>query len=282
MSFVQPTILKAAPDLPRGTIELGQGEPLILLHGVMGSPTMWRATMPLLAASQRVIALAAHGHQGGRSCDTRPCRIEHVVDDAERSLDALGVKRAHLAGNSMGGWMALELARRGRALSACALSPAGMWETIKNFAGAKKLRATVSIAKLTRASLSLSAKFARVRRFALRDTAEHGDRVPAALLIELADALLECTVGEDLLSTPEKFAPMEVNCPVDIVWSQHDRIFPVDPFAATARQRVPGARHLMLDGVGHVPMLDNPELVARTILDTISRAHVEHLTVAQP
>ena len=87
------------------------------------------------------------------------------------------------------------------------------------------------------------------------------------MLVELADAVLRCTVGEDLLSTPEKFAPLEVRCPVDIVWSQHDRIFPMEPFATSARQRVPGARHFVLEGVGHVPMLDNPVLWQTTILE---------------
>ena len=261
-------------SLPEGTIELGSGEPLILLHGVIGTPAMWRDTLPLLAASQRVIALAALGHRGGRPCEKRPCRIEHVVDDAERTLDALGLHRVHLAGNSMGGWMALELARRGRARSVCALSPAGMWDSTKNFPGAKKLRATVSLTRLTRAGLPLAAKLPAVRRFALRDTAEHGERVSPALLIELADAVLQCTVDRDLLATPERFEPLHASesCPIDVVWSREDRIFPIEPFAQSARGRIPDARHLVLEEVGHVPMLDNPELVARTILATIARA----------
>jgi pimeloyl-ACP methyl ester carboxylesterase len=272
MSSATRTTAHVSNRLPQGTIELGQGEPLILLHGVMGSPVMWRHTMPLLAATHRVIALAAYGHQGGRPCEQRPCRIEHVVDDAERSLDALGLQRVHLAGNSMGGWMALELARRGRARSVCALSPAGMWETTENFPGAKKLRSTVTMTRLSRATLPLTSKLPNIRRFALRDTAEHGDRVSPAMLVELADALLACSVGEDLLSTPEKFAPLEVSCPVDVVWAKPDRIFPPEIFAVSARQRVPGARHLVLEDVGHVPMLDNPELVARAILETVARA----------
>ena len=254
-------------------IQTGRGEPLVLLHGVMGSPAMWRETLPLLAASHRVIALPALGHLGGRICERRPCRLEHIVDDAERSLDALNLGRAHLAGNSMGGWMALELARRGRALSVCALSPAGMWETTKHFVGAKKLRVTAKVTRLTRANLPFYAKFGPVRRLALRDTAEHGERVPSSLLIEMADAVLACKVGADLLVTPEKFELLEANCPIDIVWSAKDRIFPPTPFAISARERIPNARHLTLADIGHVPMLDNPGLVAQTILNTIARSN---------
>ena len=271
MSFEAPTMQSAEPNLPPGTIQTGLGEPLVLMHGVMGSPAMWRETLPLLAASQRVIALPALGHLGGRTCEQRPCRFQYIVDDAERSLDALGLHRAHLAGNSMGGWMALELARRGRALSVCALSPAGMWENTKNFAGAKKLRLTAKVTRLTRPNLPFYAKFGPVRRLALRDTAEHGDRVSPALLIELADAVLACKVGADLLETPERLEPFEAKCPIDIVWSAKDRIFPPDPFASSARKRIPNARHLTLADIGHVPMLDNPSLVAQTILDTIAR-----------
>jgi pimeloyl-ACP methyl ester carboxylesterase len=271
MSLESPTLQHTAPDLPPGTIEMGRGEPLVLLHGVMGSPAMWRETLPLLATSQRVIALPALGHIGGRPCGHRPCRIEHLVDDAERSLDALGVRRAHIAGNSMGGWMALELARRGRALSVCALSPAGMLETTTHFAGGKKLRLTATVTRLTRSNLPFYAKFGPVRRLALRDTAEHGDRVSPSLLIELADAVLACNVSADLLETPEKLEPLAANCPIDIVWSEKDRIFPPNPFADSAHKRIPSARHLTLADIGHVPMLDNPSLVAQTILDTIAR-----------
>jgi len=195
-----------------------------------------------------------------------------VVDDAERSLDALGLERAHIAGNSMGGWMALELARRGRALSVCALSPAGMWDASRSFEGRSRLRATMALTRWTRPLLPWFARSAAIRRFALRDNAVHGERAGRQGLIALADAVLACEVASDLLDTPEQFAPIEVPCPVDVVWSSADRIFPLQPFAEVAKQRVLGARHLTLQGVGHVPMIDDPELVARTILQTIARA----------
>lgn len=267
MSLISPE-----SELPAGSLEGGSGEPLILLHGVLGTPLMWRTTLPLLAASHRVIALPALGHLGGRPCEHRPCRIAHVVDDAERSLDALGVARAHLAGNSMGGWMALELARRGRALSVCALSPAGMWDGTLHGEGRGRLRSTVALTRWTRPLLPWFANAGAIRRFGLRDNAVHGERASQADLVALADAVLGCTVAEDLLDTPEQLAPLEVSCPVDIAWSGADRIFPPQPFQEIARQRVPCARHLTLPGVGHVPMIDDPELVARTILQTVARA----------
>jgi pimeloyl-ACP methyl ester carboxylesterase len=266
MPFASRTI---GPDLP-GTLEQGAGDPILLFHGVLGTPLMWSEVLPLLAATHRAIALPALGHSGGRSCEQRPARIEHVVDDAERSLDALGIDRAHLVGNSMGGWVALELSRRGRARSVCAFSPAGLWSGTSHSGGRSKLRAIVRLTHATRSLLPITSRLGAIRKFALRDNAVHGERTAPELVVALADAVLGCSVAEDLLGTTEMFEPFEVTSPTHVVWSEQDRIFPLDPFAATARQRIQGASHSVLEGVGHVPMLDNPELVARTILDHVA------------
>jgi pimeloyl-ACP methyl ester carboxylesterase len=197
-----------------------------------------------------------------------------VVDDVERLLDRLGLARAHCAGNSMGGWVALELARRGRALSVCALSPAGMWDSVPERTERKLSR----IAKATRRGrwvlpwLAYSAGF---RRGALRDNAVHGERVSRAELIELADDVIGCSVISDLLTTPERFAPLAAACPITLAWSEQDRIFPVAKHAELARQRIAGARFVVLPNVGHVPMFDDPQLVAATILESTAAVQPE-------
>ena len=92
--------------------------PLLLLHGVMMSETVWDRVIPRLGDGLEVIPMTAMGHRGGPAARDRPALVEHLVDDVERRLDALGQARVHIAGNSLGGWMAIELARRGRAASA--------------------------------------------------------------------------------------------------------------------------------------------------------------------
>jgi pimeloyl-ACP methyl ester carboxylesterase len=266
-----------AESLPPGTIDQGIGEPIVLLHGVLGTPRMWTDVIPRLSAHHRAIALPALGHHGGRRCELRPARIEHIIDDAERSLDALRLDRAHLAGNSMGGWVALELMRRGRALSVCAFSPAGMWNGGSQTGGRSKLRAIVQLTRATRGMLPLTARLGVIRKFGLRDNAVHGDRATPELMVALADAVLACEVAGDLLDTPEQFAPVEVTCPTEIVWSAEDRIFPCATFSATARERTRGAVHSVLEDVGHVPMIDAPDLVANTIL-----RHVASVTAREP
>src|SRR5689334_8577002 len=106
----------------------GSGEPLVLLHGILGSEGVWRGVVPLLAGDFDAIATTALGHRGGLEPAERPLTIAQLVDGAERQLDELGLDRPHLAGNSLGGWIALELARRGRARTVCALCPAGFWD----------------------------------------------------------------------------------------------------------------------------------------------------------
>jgi pimeloyl-ACP methyl ester carboxylesterase len=91
------------------------------------SDSAWRETVPLVAVHHEVFTPIAIGHRGGPPVQRRPVTIWDVIDAAERYLDEHGLEQPHLAGNSMGGFVALELARRGRAESVSAFSPAGLW-----------------------------------------------------------------------------------------------------------------------------------------------------------
>jgi pimeloyl-ACP methyl ester carboxylesterase len=264
--------LRSGDALEGSVLRQGAGEPLVLFHGVTGSASMWRRVVPLLSPYHDVIAPTALGHLGGSRAVIRPARIEHVIDDAERFIDALGFGQVHLAGNSMGGWAALELARRGRALSVCALSPAGAWGPSERRAAQTRLRVIAALTKSTRRLLPLLAGSPKFRRFALRDTAVNGDRVSPEQLVELADALIGCEIRDELLATDESLPPLEPSCPVLIAWSGRDRIFPVDVNGPIARSLVPAARFEVLEGVGHVPMLDDPALVAATIRKSVAAA----------
>ena len=101
--------------------------PPVLLHGIAMSGMAWQDVIPLVASHHKVYTPTALGHRGGRPAQRRPSTMTDVVDAAERYLDEQGLQRPHLAGNSMGGYVAIELARRGRAATVCALSPGGFW-----------------------------------------------------------------------------------------------------------------------------------------------------------
>lgn len=253
---------------------MGSGEPLVLLHGVMGSERMWQDVAPLLASEYDVIAPTAYGHRGGEALRKRPGTYSDVVAGAERQLDSLGIERAHLVGNSMGGWMALDLARKGRALSVFAISPAGFWPPPTEGAGrpaARRLKEALKAGRRARPFLPLFYRSRRVREFAFRAFAAHGERLSPAIALATTDDMLGCTIAEDMLRTNEYLAPIDPPpCPIAIAWAELDRVFPEGKYAPVARERIPGARYSVLHGVGHVPMFDDPKLVADAIRESLN------------
>lgn len=248
----------------------GEGEPLVLLHGVTNGERVWHPVVPLLAEHHDVIVPVALAHAGGRKVTRRPVDHVDVVDDAERTLDELGLEAPHLAGNSMGGWVALDLARRGRAKTVCALSPAGLWDSDE--ARTRVLRFLVRNVRDTRRARRVLPQLSRskgFRRWALRKGVAYGDRVSRAEFIALVDEALGGECVEDIALLTSELEPLDPQpCPITIAWAERDRVFPIGPYLARARQVVPGARFTVLEDVGHVPMLDDPRLVAETILET--------------
>ena len=115
------------PDVYRG----GSGSPLVLLHGAAMSWRAWEPVLEPLGEYHRVVAPTLPGHRGGPAWDADggPFTIDRLVDGVCEQLDAEGIDTAHVVGNSLGGWVALELVRRGRARSAVAISPAGGWRS---------------------------------------------------------------------------------------------------------------------------------------------------------
>jgi pimeloyl-ACP methyl ester carboxylesterase len=244
--------------------------PLVLLHGLGFSGGAWQDTVPLLADYHEVFTPTAIGHRGGPPVQRRPVTIWDVIDAAEQYLDEHGLQQPHLVGNSMGGFVVLELARRGRAATVCALSPAGFWSAGDGLREPvmKRGKRYAAMGRLTRQVTPLMMRSSALRRRGLADVACHGDRVSAARAVEMAEDGVGCTIyGEILNSDDQRVAPMDpLPCPVTIAWAERDAVLPLELFGNTAKERLPGAAFTVLPGVGHVAMLDDPELVARTIL----------------
>jgi pimeloyl-ACP methyl ester carboxylesterase len=200
-----------------------------------------------------------------------------MVDATEHYLDQRDLDRPHLAGNSIGGYIAIELARRGRAATVCALSPVGFWSAgdglqteaskavDKNRANARRLRPLAP----------LLFKSATVRRLGMRDGACRGDRLSAARIVEIADdGIASSVVADDLLASEWQIQPLNpLPCPVTIAWSEKDALLPVAKYRTNAQERLPQATFTILPGVGHIPMIDDPALVARTILAVTGAAN---------
>jgi pimeloyl-ACP methyl ester carboxylesterase len=137
----------------------------------------------------------------------------------------------------------------------------------------KRVRRAAAITRITRGIVPLVMK-SPLRRWAMRDLAWHGDRIDAARAVEVANDGLGCSIIDDVFrDDDEQVVAMDpLPCPITIAWAEKDTLLPVEVYETAVKERLPGAVFTILPGVGHMPMLDDPELVARTILAVTSAA----------
>jgi pimeloyl-ACP methyl ester carboxylesterase len=110
----------------------------------------------------------------------------------------------------------------------------------------------------------------------MRDAALRGDRISAERAVEIVDDTLGCTILDIHNNNDEHCAPMDpLPCPITIAWAEKDTVLPLELYGMIARDRLPGAAFSVLPDVAHVPMLDDPELVARTILVATGAANLQ-------
>ena len=245
---------------------------VVLLHGVTMSGRVWRSVTPLLDPHLDVHTPTSLGHRGGSAVEKSPTSVSDLVDDIERYLDAEGLDRPHVAGNSLGGWMGIELARRGRAASVCAISPGGFWDERGARGRDRTVRSLQRIAFLGRLSHRLGVLphlLPLSRRIGMADVAERADLLSPRQAASAVRDLAECVVLADVLTTDEHVDPFDdLPCPITIAWAEKDRILPMRTLGQVARERIPDATYVILPGVGHVPMIDDPGMVADVILRT--------------
>jgi pimeloyl-ACP methyl ester carboxylesterase len=261
----------------------GSGEPLVLLHGFTGTWRVWLPVLPDLASRFDVLIPTLGGHCGS---DPFPEGVEPTIaalaDIAEGELDSAGIETAHIAGNSLGGWLALELAKRGRARSVVGLSPAGGWWEDEE----REERRLTGFFRRTHRMTSLAMPRARglvtrprLRRLMFRDVLERGDRIPPGEAAHMMQGVVECSIFFEFMEAVMRDGPVadldRVSCPVLVAWCEKDKIFPVDRYAERYRAAISGSELVVLGGCGHVPMYDDPQLVANTIADFAGRATLE-------
>jgi pimeloyl-ACP methyl ester carboxylesterase len=252
----------------------GEGEPLLLIHGLGLSWRSWSPVLPALTQVHDVVAIDVPGFGTAPPLEGRTPTVAALADAVEAELDDLALDRVHVAGNSLGGWIALELARRGRARTVVALSPTGL-ETPAERVG------VVAINEVMRANSAAAAPAAAILtahpagRGALL-AGLHGRpwQVPAGdAAKEIHDFATAPGFQPTLQATTGSRAPeglRTIRTPVRIVFGTGDLMLGIvtaPRFAAA----IPGARLVPLPGCGHVPMADDPALVAQAITDLTAR-----------
>jgi pimeloyl-ACP methyl ester carboxylesterase len=236
----------------------------VCVHGFLDTWRTWELVLPRLEARHDVLTPTLPGHAGGPPIDGDV--DSHLLADAlERAMDEAGFATAHLVGNSLGGYVALQLAERGRARSVVALAPAGGWR--QDDATYQQLlefqRSLPALAQLTapHADALLATDDGRRRATALVST--NYRHIPIELLRHQWLALAAASAAERLIAyarhAPWTLSPERITCPVRIVWGTEDRLLPWPEAAIRYRQEwLPHADWVVLDGVGHCPQLDVP------------------------
>jgi pimeloyl-ACP methyl ester carboxylesterase len=251
----------------------GTGTPLLLLHGVGAIWRAWSPVLPYLEPHHDVIVPTLAGHGGGPPLDADVApSVQALADAIEDELDRLELQEVHIAGNSLGGWLGMELARRGRARSLVLFSPAGAWRSQRSI----ELRASairLSVGALGRYASRADAIAANavLRWPLLAGQVAHPSRVPPEELAAYIRAGGAAPVVVPLLrQIPLRQVeplPAVRGYPVRLVWADPDRVLPFDGFGAAMLERIPGAELIRLRDVGHVPMSDDPARVAELILE---------------
>jgi pimeloyl-ACP methyl ester carboxylesterase len=235
--------------------------PLVLLHGFMDTPRTWELVRPALAREHELLAPALAGETE-----------DDLLEGVEQAMDDAGWTTAHLAGNSLGGWLALQLAARGRAESVVALAPAGGWaegDASRDELFALQLAIHAQATQLAPHADAIVATLDGRRRATALITVNH-EHIPADLLADQLRAVAATPAGPmiDRARTSDwRLDADRIDCPVRIVWGTDDRLLPWPSAAERFRREwLPHADWVELEAVGHCPQLDVPLETAQLIL----------------
>jgi pimeloyl-ACP methyl ester carboxylesterase len=249
---------------------IGTGPTLVLIHGIGSRWQMWEPVLEWLSPEHDVIALDLPGF-GASPMPTSevPPGPETLTGSVLEFLDELGIERPHVAGNSLGGWVSLELAKQDRVRSVTCLSPAG-------FHNAREARfQRISLAGAVRLARALQPVSRQVlstpvgRTVFLSQLAARPWRLSADTAVEEVRDLAAAPWFDETLPaiTGEPFSGGEqIQVPVTIAWGERDRLL-LPRQAPRAARAIPGAVSVTLRGCGHVPTWDDPEQVARVLLE---------------
>jgi pimeloyl-ACP methyl ester carboxylesterase len=267
-------------ELSPALYRAGSGEPLVLIHGFTATWRCWLPVLGLLVPRFEVIAPTLNGHDGGPPSPPGAETLAQATDHFESLLDGLGVQAAHFAGNSMGGALALELAKRGRARSVVAISPGGGWEEDDR----REVERIIRLFKRTQTSARATVKhherlLARpgFRRIGMRDIMARGHLVPAEEAVRLTRSSIRCSVVDDVFKTMRNGTGRvvdldQVKAPTLIAWGDKDRLLPMKRHSERFRREIPGVKFQVLPGLGHTPMWDDAGRIAELIGDFAAAA----------
>ncbi len=250
----------------------GSGTPLLCVHGFTDTWRTWELILPELERRHDVLAPTLAGHAGGPPLGA-DITSATLPDALERAMDAAGFTTAHIVGNSLGGYLALQLAARGRAESVVALAPAGGWAK-DDRSSAETLASFVTTQEQMKAAAPYADELVSTlagRRQATQTFTTNYEHIPAELIAHIMRGVADCDGALPLielgLRAGYELDAGSIECPVRIVWGTADQVLPWPSAATRYREEwLPHADWVELDGVDHCPQLDVPLETAQLIL----------------
>lgn len=248
---------------------VGSGSPLVLLHGIGHRRQAWNAVLERLTPYRDVILvdLPGHGESPPLHINGQPS-LQVLLGELTALFDELGLDRPNVAGNSLGGRLALELAVAGRAATVTGLSPAGFWRrdsdmnygraifNLMQFAGARTQRLAPVLSRRTAGRALIYG--AIVNKPSLMS--------PEQAVSDMLAFIAAREALQAILADMTRFTGrVPAGVPVTIGWGTSDRLLPFRQ-ARVAKAWLPEARLVRLPGCGHVPMTDDPAAVADVLL----------------
>jgi pimeloyl-ACP methyl ester carboxylesterase len=254
----------------------GAGAPLVLLHGIGSSRHVWEPILPALAEHVEVLAVDLPGFGGS---DPLPADVEPLPAAIAASvaglLRDLGITAPHVVGNSLGGWVGLELARVQALSSLTLLSPAGLWSARTPFYTRASLRSARWLSRHAEGLLSVLTRTRIGRALVLGQTHGRPTRLTPAQARRTIDALARAPGFEaTLAATVDRHyqaEPGPYGVPVTVAFGSRDLV--LLPWQSRHVEQLPcGTRIAPLPGCGHVPVFDDPEAVTTLITESIAWA----------
>lgn len=245
---------------------VGSGPPLVLIHGLGATREIWRPVIAPLAAERDVVAIDMPGF--GRSPELNEAPTPWALARAiARACEEIGLERPHVAGNSLGGWVALEMGKEQDAASLCLISPAGLW---RKPLGNRDFDSQAWGRRLRPLLLGLT-RVAPAREAMLRTSIGRPERVPADAGREMIAAWIDAPGYGPANAEMRRHIATDldrIDVPTTILWGELDRL--VGPPAP--ERRPPDSRFVRLPDLGHTPTWDDPGLIAELMLEASTGA----------
>lgn len=248
-------------------VRRGSGEPLVLIHGIGSQWRIWEPVLDELARGFDVLAIDLPGFGHSPHDGTGPTIQEQAVRVA-RFFEEAGVELPHVAGNSMGGGIALELARMGAVRSATAVSPVGFWTPREMRFSQESLQLSRKLLATLGPALPALLRSAAGRTALLRQLVWRPWRMDGEAALDHMDLLMKAPAFDACCTAFADYTFHDADqlrgVPLTVAWGDYDLLL-LTRQRERARRVLPFATHVPLPGCGHAPFSDDPGLLASVL-----------------